>query len=336
MIPNPSPSFIFEDLDPSSSYEFATGTVLNRAGRQIQANVLMLESYLYMLTGVSSPSGWLIGATYAQGGLVSYNGRVFLSLQNSNTGNTPADGAFWRVLNKNYFHIQDSNWDASSGSYPINPESGDLYIVGTAGTVSSIIYEVDDFIVWTGSTWKKLGSTGGSGGGGSGGGGGPQPTVRVTDIDTTAADKETIICLGPVTVTLPLSPTVDSEVTIVNKSLSGNPFVDRNGELIESLPENMEIDLPLPTPNFVYSGLSRGWLVYGVTRMLPSFGTQTFIYPLSSSQTVYNINHQLGKYPSVTLADSSGNEVIGNVKYIDSDNLQVTTSSAVDGHAYLN
>ena len=41
---------------------------------------------------------WLIGTTYSQSETVTYNSRLFISKINSNTGNTPTEGANWGLL----------------------------------------------------------------------------------------------------------------------------------------------------------------------------------------------------------------------------------------------
>jgi hypothetical protein len=48
------------------------------------------------------------------------------------------------------------------------------------------------------------------------------------------------------------------------------------------------------------------------------------------------IQHNLGKYPSVTIVDSAGNVQIGDVEYIDTNNLTVSFTGSFGGRAYLN
>lgn len=58
------------------------------------------------------------------------------------------------------------------------------------------------------------------------------------------------------------------------------------------------------------------------------------------SQTVpsaqWQIAHQLDKYPSVTVVDSAGSVVVGDIDYIDSNNIVITFQGAFAGTAYLN
>jgi hypothetical protein len=48
------------------------------------------------------------------------------------------------------------------------------------------------------------------------------------------------------------------------------------------------------------------------------------------------IEHNLGKYPSVTVVDSSGNRGLCAVQYTDDNNLTVSFAAAFAGDAYLN
>lgn len=51
---------------------------------------------------------------------------------------------------------------------------------------------------------------------------------------------------------------------------------------------------------------------------------------------VWEITHNLGKYPSVSVVDSGGNWVVGDVAYLDENSLTVTFSGAFSGKAYMN
>ena len=55
-----------------------------------------------------------------------------------------------------------------------------------------------------------------------------------------------------------------------------------------------------------------------------------------TAAAVWEIVHNLGKYPSVTVVDSGGSVVVGEVQYIDTRSLIITFSAAFAGSAYLN
>lgn len=61
-----------------------------------------------------------------------------------------------------------------------------------------------------------------------------------------------------------------------------------------------------------------------------------YTYQQYQAASVWRIKHNLEKYPSVSITDSSGNHVIGDVSYIDMSELLVTFSSPFAGRAYLN
>lgn len=64
--------------------------------------------------------------------------------------------------------------------------------------------------------------------------------------------------------------------------------------------------------------------------------SSTFIFEQAVSSSVWNIFHNLNKYPSVSVVDSSGNEIICEVVYNDLNNITIYTRAAFKGKAYLN
>jgi len=61
-----------------------------------------------------------------------------------------------------------------------------------------------------------------------------------------------------------------------------------------------------------------------------------FVYNQNVASAVWNIEHNLNKFPSVTVADSAGTIVIGEIKHNNENNLTLTFSAAFSGVAYLN
>lgn len=61
-----------------------------------------------------------------------------------------------------------------------------------------------------------------------------------------------------------------------------------------------------------------------------------FLFVQSIANDVWEIKHDLNKYPSVTVVDSANSVVIGDVVYIDENNVRLTFSGAFSGKAYLN
>ena len=63
---------------------------------------------------------------------------------------------------------------------------------------------------------------------------------------------------------------------------------------------------------------------------------KTYVYTQTTSTAVWNIQHNLNKYPSVTVVDSGGSVVVGETVYIDNNNIQITFSFVFSGKAYCN
>lgn len=63
---------------------------------------------------------------------------------------------------------------------------------------------------------------------------------------------------------------------------------------------------------------------------------KTFVYNQAISSDVWDIEHNLDKYPSVTVVDSGGSVVVGEIVYINKNNVRITFTSAFSGKAYLN
>jgi len=65
-------------------------------------------------------------------------------------------------------------------------------------------------------------------------------------------------------------------------------------------------------------------------------GSVTYVHTQSVASTSWNINHDLGKFPSVTVVDSSNRLVFAMVEYLDENNLVVSVAAPFAGLAYLN
>ena len=62
----------------------------------------------------------------------------------------------------------------------------------------------------------------------------------------------------------------------------------------------------------------------------------SFIFSQNSNADVWEVEHNLDKYPSVTIVDSGDNIVYAEVQYVDSNNLTIRFNGATSGKAYLN
>lgn len=60
------------------------------------------------------------------------------------------------------------------------------------------------------------------------------------------------------------------------------------------------------------------------------------IHTQTAAASSWTITHNLGKFPSVSIVDSSEQEVIGEVEYVNDNTLIVKFSAAFSGKAYIN
>jgi hypothetical protein len=69
----------------------------------------------------------------------------------------------------------------------------------------------------------------------------------------------------------------------------------------------------------------------------PSLGGDlSYVHTQTVPAASWTINHNLGKYPAVTVADSSGSVVEGDVVYLSLNFLRIDFSASFGGVAYLN
>jgi len=83
---------------------------------------------------------------------------------------------------------------------------------------------------------------------------------------------------------------------------------------------------------------SAGTPVGGVTSIAPSGFTNetTFTFTQGTLSNTWTINHNLDRFPSVTVVDNSNNIVVGAVTYNNSNQIVISFSETVIGKAYLN
>lgn len=65
-------------------------------------------------------------------------------------------------------------------------------------------------------------------------------------------------------------------------------------------------------------------------------GDKSFTFSQITPAATWNITHNLGKFPSVSVVDTANTQVFTDVQYIDNNNLTLTFSAAFAGKAYLN
>jgi hypothetical protein len=68
----------------------------------------------------------------------------------------------------------------------------------------------------------------------------------------------------------------------------------------------------------------------------PNVGDKTFVFTQATASAVWNVQHDLAKFPSVSVVSDDNIQVFGEVEYIDDNNLTITFNGAFSGKAYMN
>lgn len=119
-------------------------------------------------------------------------------------------------------------------------------------------------------------------------------------------------------VTTVISPATDS-LEIHDPGVAGPPNILAIGDVETGVQAQVTITgtAPSQTLNFV----------------IPRGGT--YIHNQAVSSSTWVITHNMGFYPAVSVVDSGGNTVIGDVTYISENQVSVSFSASFGGKAYL-
>ena len=102
---------------------------------------------------------------------------------------------------------------------------------------------------------------------------------------------------------------------------------------------NITLTTAYGDPSFVGNGNLEDELKYSIEVYKAD---RTFVHHQNNAATSWSINHNLGKFPSVSLKFSSSDNVYSNVGafagvvYTDKNNLTINLAAAESGYAYLN
>ncbi len=123
-------------------------------------------------------------------------------------------------------------------------------------------------------------------------------------------------------------------VTVKNKSGRNDLRITEAREIYE---ENVNVEITV--------GSVEGTVIDNINNSLSNMsneggsgsrGDKSYEFNQLSPIATWNITHGLNKRPSVSVVDSSGNLVMGDIKYLDNNNLTVSFTGAFAGKAYLN
>jgi hypothetical protein len=116
-------------------------------------------------------------------------------------------------------------------------------------------------------------------------------------------------------------------------------FTQEEQEIILPMPDNYPISITLRLLSDNYEDFINKPSINGVILT----GNKTseelklaFVYEQGEASDTWVIDHDLDKYPSVTVVDSANTVVVGHITYIDRNQLIVRFNGTFKGKAYLN
>lgn len=66
------------------------------------------------------------------------------------------------------------------------------------------------------------------------------------------------------------------------------------------------------------------------------FADKNYVHEQNIAEKTWRVTHNLNKYPTVTVIDSAGNEVICNIEHIDTNNCIISMNAPFKGKAIFN
>lgn len=103
-----------------------------------------------------------------------------------------------------------------------------------------------------------------------------------------------------------------------------------------SAPIRMKLGIVENEPINMRPRSTRSSATMTVSGYSPGGQDKFFAFTQGEASARWEICHNLRKYPSVTVVDSANSVVVGDVEYIDENNLVITFSGAFSGMAYMN
>lgn len=128
-------------------------------------------------------------------------------------------------------------------------------------------------------------------------------------------------------------------ISSVNES-TARVYIKEIDFLTSEIPWSNTIEQILPNDNvlvaFTGKSLVDGMIIDNLTRGTTLSGDKTYTHNQIIPSSTWNIEHNLSKYPAVTVTDSAGSVVIGDMQYISENKIVINFVGDFSGKAYLN
>lgn len=127
-----------------------------------------------------------------------------------------------------------------------------------------------------------------------------------------------------------------SQVTLIdnlNTTTPGQGALDaRQGNVLKGMIPNVVDDVTSTSTTAALSA-NQG---YVLNNLINEKQDKNFYFTQTTASDTWTITHNLNKYPSATVIDSAGTEVVGNITYNSLNQITITFSGAFKGSATLN
>ena len=127
-----------------------------------------------------------------------------------------------------------------------------------------------------------------------------------------------------------------SEVTLIdnlNTTTPGQGELDaRQGNDLKGMIPNVVDDVTSTSTTAALSA-NQGYIL---NNLINEKQDKNFYFTQTTASNTWVITHNLNKYPSATIIDSAGTEVVGNITYNSLNQITITFSGAFKGSATLN
>lgn len=144
--------------------------------------------------------------------------------------------------------------------------------------------------------------------------------VRRIPDNATSSDDEQIVMKGVIDFTNNITNSVGQELVFGDRLY--NKFIN-------------QIDTPLE-----YAGNAGKFVVVNSTSTAVEFKSIIedlhYAHDQGIPSTIWTVNHNLGKYPAAAAVDTAGSVVMGQVDYLDTNNITITFNASFSGVAYIN
>ena len=126
-----------------------------------------------------------------------------------------------------------------------------------------------------------------------------------------------------------------TSTTVNGHTLTGNITVTKSDVGLGNVDNTSDINKPVSTAQAAADSAVLSAAAIDATNKANA-ADKNFIFYQNSPTSIWNIVHTLAKYPSVTIIDSGGTQVEGDIDFINSTTLQIAFTNAFSGRAILN